>query len=1012
MVEHQERELTGAALGGARERRLLAILACARGAPVTKDELIERLWDRPPRNPAAAVDTAVSLVRRALGSAGSMLETRRPGYRLAGSIDLAEVDHLEANERPEDALALLSGEFLAGEPVTEWVHEQRRDLARRRVDLLVAAGRAAATRGDDEVALSRAATAVDADPLREDAHRELIQALARLGRSAEALRAYEHCRRVLREELGVDPAVETRAVYEQVLAGRPPERATASIRPPDTLPFLGRHRELARLSVPVSECAMRAVLGEPGIGKSRLVEEALTRLTPQHTRAAKCFRLVAPVPYAVLTDLAPGLVPEVISESPTAEDPQPNSALSPEAASVRLATNWAHDLERTPTTLVIDDLQWADEPSLLALGLVLRRRPHGLLVLATARDGELHEDSPAVQVLDLAAGIGVLDTITLGPLRPEDLAAAGLSFDDWQRSGGHPLFLSQLVGGGEGDLTELVLDRAIAAGTVSLEVLRAAAVLDRAASLDQLAAMAQLDADATRDAADRLRVAGLMTESRGMWHPRHDVISELVRADLAEPVRNAWHARALALLTSSGASPAELAHQALASGDWLATLRHSLDAGDAALEAFANREAAAHYARALRVADEHGVGDLGDQRRATAGQARALIVLGRTAEAAAVLGRLAPSEGRDEVERLLLEAECAWAAWKPSQAVGPAQRALEIAEHIGDERLTGRVHAFAANPYGSLGEFDRASEHIDAALAVAARHGQQPPAVVLYRLSLIQHQRGQEDDALITLDRCRDAARDQHDERILVFERIVRTWALGALGRYGEALATLDDAAAIGKGEEAVARARIPNTRASLLADMGLIEMALDADEESLEIARAHGGAAIAEPQIHTLLNLATDHVRLGDPDKAAACLAEAEELSVDAEYARFRYLNRLHWVRGLLALEAGDVDAALAEAAATAAMATRYTAPKYTVRAELLRGLALGRRQAETAAAVRALRASARVAERHGFAALAEEAHRHAAALTGSLHHTRRARSWKARIAASVTGPWRDRLE
>ena len=78
-----------------------------------------------------------------------------------------------------------------------------------------------------------------------------------------------------------------------------------------------------------------------------------------------------------------------------------------------------------------------------------------------------------------------------------------------------------------------------------------------------------------------------------------------------------------------------------------------------------------------------------------------------------------------------------------------------------------------------------------------------------------------------------------------MFERVVRAWALGALGRYGEALAVLDDVSTIGRGEESVVRGRVPNTRASLFFDLGLIEMALDADEESLEITRgAQDGAA------------------------------------------------------------------------------------------------------------------------------------------------------------------------
>ena len=94
----------------------------------------------------AAVDTAASLLCRALGPGGkTWLETQRPGYRPRCPTDLNDLERLVAGRRWEDAVALPNGELLASDPGSRVAGRRRRDFARRRLELLIAAARAAPT---------------------------------------------------------------------------------------------------------------------------------------------------------------------------------------------------------------------------------------------------------------------------------------------------------------------------------------------------------------------------------------------------------------------------------------------------------------------------------------------------------------------------------------------------------------------------------------------------------------------------------------------------------------------------------------------------------------------------------------------------------------------------------------------------------------------------------------------------------------------------------------------------
>lgn len=994
-VERAAGGLSGSALGPARVRLLLAFLATARGSVVTRDTLIGRLWEQePPSDPSRALSTLVSRLRSALGPDASAIRSAGDGYQLECDTDLDELDRRVAAGAFDDAVRLLACGYLRGEATTEWVEARRDEFARWRIDLLVQSGRSLLSAGDHDRASARFAEAIAGEPLREDGHRGLMEALAQSGRNAEALRAYEHCRRVLRENLGVAPSAETQALYGGILGGPRRSRAPAPrLLPGDgELPFLGRRDELEMLVSLLGDpgrVLLAVVAGEPGIGKSRLVREALARRLPAgRPLEAKCSSLMASVPFALVEELTEqaGFPSRVLATRPL---------------------EWAVDLadrlsSRLPLVVFVDDLQWADPSSLQLLGVLVRRLAgKRLTVVVTLREEELTGDHPTRLFLELARRRSSTRTITLGPLRPADLEEGGFGAADWERTGGHPLLLvEQARGASTAELATIIAERIARLGPTATGTMAAAATLDRPATLEELAALTEGPGPEVRLAAARLAAEALLREQGGAWPVRHDVIAELVRAALDDRVRRRLHRRALDSLTD--VSPAELARHALGAGEWARAFDLALAAGEVALAAFADHEALTHFRSAMRLAAEHGAGDEGGRVRAARGCVQALLVQGKGTEASVVLAALPPAaQGRPEFERLALTSRAAWVAWQPSAAIVPARRALDVARGLGDDELMGEAHALLANPYGSLGEFELALEHIGHARAIFERVGREPPALLWFRVAIIEHYRGQEHETLVTLARLRTAALAEHDETGLVMECLLRSWALGGLGRYGEALAALDDVSRIGKGEEAFARARVPNTRGWLFFDLGLYEQALDADEESLEVA-LHNPDVGPEPTIQTLLNLAQDHLALGHPDAAARHLVEAEHLADGAEIARFRFLNRLEVLRGLLALEAGRPSDALTAAEAARTLAFRYDAPRNTARAELVSGLALAR-LGEVDAGIARFRAAVRVSQHHGFAALAEQAHRLAGQWSGSSHHLRRADRWRARITASA---------
>ncbi|MFF2536462.1 BTAD domain-containing putative transcriptional regulator [Streptomyces cyaneofuscatus] len=328
---------TAVALGGARLRALLTVLALHPGRTVPVGVLVGEVWDGdPPADAAGALQALVGRLRRALGR--SAVESVESGYRLAagpdavdlhrferlageGSRALEQGDAVKAVTVLDEALALWGGPPLDDLPdraaPASRLESRRLGARRARLEALRVLGRA------DE-ALWELAALCAAHPLDEPLQALRIRALRDAGRTAEALAAYEEVRTVLADRLGTDPGPELRGLYGELLHQEPaapgpptPVEPPAPQQPRPPAPgnlrarltsFVGRDGDIAALREDLTHARLVTLLGPGGAGKTRLSQEtaeAVADAWPDGVWLAELAPVDDPdtVPEAVLTAL-------------------------------------------------------------------------------------------------------------------------------------------------------------------------------------------------------------------------------------------------------------------------------------------------------------------------------------------------------------------------------------------------------------------------------------------------------------------------------------------------------------------------------------------------------------------------------------------------------------------------------------------------------------------------------------------------------------------------------------
>lgn len=229
--------------GGPKMRQVLALLLSSANTVVSTDSIIDELWaDDPPRSVSTTVQTYIYQLRRALDrefpdeQLGSALVTRAPGYKLSvpeSHIDANSFEYLaaggrtlfcagraaEALDRLRAALELWEGDVLANVPRGRRLHNYAVQLDELKIETLQMKITAEMCLGRHRELISELRTLAENHPLNEWFYGQLMCALTRAGRRGEALNTYQRLRKILDDELGLEPSEELKSFQLDILRG-------------------------------------------------------------------------------------------------------------------------------------------------------------------------------------------------------------------------------------------------------------------------------------------------------------------------------------------------------------------------------------------------------------------------------------------------------------------------------------------------------------------------------------------------------------------------------------------------------------------------------------------------------------------------------------------------------------------------------------------------------------------------------------------------------------------------
>jgi DNA-binding SARP family transcriptional activator len=473
------------AMNSLRLQALLAYLLLNRDKPLSRRQIAFQFW--PDTSEAQAftnLRTLLTLLRRVLPEAGRfVLADRHTLQWQVGSpfrLDVADFEQALADGELEQAVNVYGGDLLP-DCYDDWIQPERERLRHNFSRALEKVIQTREEARDYEAALSYAQTYLQHDPLREKTYRHLMRLHALRGSRSQVARLFQDCTLTLERELGVEPSARTRKLYEQFLqlSQRPPPVCGGH----NNLPLVGRGREWQYMLARWREAAagnpgMTLLLGEAGIGKTRLLEEFHEWAYRQGITVAyaRCYAAQGRLAYAPVTSWlrCPQLRATLNSLEPVWLEelarllPELSLELAELTRPAPITENWQRlrlfeALARAvfaapqPRLLILDDLQWADRETVAWFSFLIRFDAQAqLLLLTSMRPEDARAEQAVAPLRQELQRDGLLMEFELEPFDLNDTlrlvaSVSGHSCSPevgeeiFAQSEGNPLFVVEMV---------------------------------------------------------------------------------------------------------------------------------------------------------------------------------------------------------------------------------------------------------------------------------------------------------------------------------------------------------------------------------------------------------------------------------------------------------------------------------------------------------------------------------------------------------------------------------------